>query len=130
MSQGSVSPALRWLATLGAVLCATSVALGAFGAHGLADRLDAQALGRWATASRYLVIAGLGAILPRLVPGVTGGLATFASAALVFGGVVFATALYLLALGAPGLFGAVAPIGGLGMIAGFLALAAVLFRAR
>ena len=41
---------------------------------------------------------------------------------------VFATALYLLALGAPGLFGAVAPIGGLGMIVGFLALAGVLWR--
>ncbi|MCG8461065.1 MAG: hypothetical protein MI919_32680 [Holophagales bacterium] len=45
----------------------------------------------------------------------------FAVMALVLGGVVFTVTLYALALGAPGLFGAVLPLGGSAMIAGFVA---------
>lgn len=112
------------------------MALGAFGAHALAETLDARGLDRWATASRYLMAAGFGAVLPWLVarpagtPTSVARLATWSSASLALGGIVFSAALYLLALGAPGLFGAVAPVGGLLMIAGFLALAWVLLRAR
>ncbi|MCG8461045.1 MAG: DUF423 domain-containing protein [Holophagales bacterium] len=120
-------------AITGALLCAVSVAAGAFGAHGLQDRLDAQGLDRWSTASRYLMYAGVGAVLAGLAArrsppaaGFRPRAAAFAAVALVLGGVVFSVALYALALGAPGLFGAVAPLGGSAMIAGFVALGVAL----
>jgi uncharacterized membrane protein YgdD (TMEM256/DUF423 family) len=48
-----------WIAA-GALLCAAAIAAGAFGAHGLRARLDANALGQWETAARYLMYGGLG----------------------------------------------------------------------
>ncbi|MEM1202821.1 MAG: DUF423 domain-containing protein [Acidobacteriota bacterium] len=116
---------MRSLLILGAVLCAVSVTAGAFGAHGLKARLDAVALGQWETAARYLMYAGLGAVLSglaalRAAPSTGFG---FAGWSLVVGGLIFAAAVGGLALGAPRWFGAVAPLGGLGMIVGFLAFA-------
>ena len=45
------------------------------------------------------------------------------AALFVIGGLVFAGTLYLMALGAPRWFGAITPIGGLALIAGWLWLA-------
>jgi uncharacterized membrane protein YgdD (TMEM256/DUF423 family) len=43
-----------WIAA-GALACAVSILAGAFGAHGLRARLDANALGLWETSARYLM---------------------------------------------------------------------------
>ncbi|MEO8503840.1 MAG: DUF423 domain-containing protein [Acidobacteriota bacterium] len=108
----------------GGVLCALAVAAGAFGAHALHDRLDAASLQIWETAARYLMYTGLGLLgigasqlqLPR-----AGFL--LAELALLAGGVVFTSSLFALAIGGPRWLGAVTPIGGVGMIAGFLLFA-------
>ena len=46
--------------TIGALGAAISIALGAFGAHGLRAHLDADALALWETGARYLMYASLG----------------------------------------------------------------------
>lgn len=105
---------------IGGFLCALAVAAGAFGAHSLKGSLDAQALDQWHTAFRYLMYAGLGALLA----GTRGEQGKLAQVLLAVGGIVFACVVGGLALGGPRILGAVAPLGGIGMIAGFVVLAA------
>ncbi len=105
---------------LGPFLCALAVAAGAFGAHGLAARLDPRSLDLWETAARYLMYAGLGLTLV----GLAGRQAPrpvfeWASVCLVVGCLIFSGTVAALALGAPRWLGAVTPLGGLLLIAGF-----------
>jgi len=96
-----------------------AVACGAFGAHALRMRFDALGtLSIWQTGVLYhlvhavvlLVISGWNPI-PRL------------AFWLIFGGiVVFSGSLYLLALTDVRWIGAITPLGGLGMLGGWLAL--------
>lgn len=110
----------RTLLLAGALLGATGVALGAFGAHGLRATLGARELGWWETAVQYqmwhaLALLALAALrLPRpSVPGLLIGLGTL----------VFSGSLYVMALTGALWLGMVTPIGGLAMIAGWAALA-------
>lgn len=117
------------LILFGALYCAFAVAAGAFGAHGLAARLDERGLELWETASRYLMYSGLGLLAVGLLDlawqerllGWAGG--SLALGALIFSGTVFA-----LALGGPRVLGAVTPLGGLLLIVGFLLVAWTAFR--
>jgi len=113
----------------GAVLALLAVAAGAFGSHALAARIPAERLGTFETAARYqmyhalaLVLLGLG--FDRLPP----GRARLPARLFVAGTLVFCGSLYGLALGAPRWFGAVAPVGGLCFMGGWLVLAAAAFR--
>jgi len=116
-----VSARLAAVAALGA---AVAVAAGAFGAHGLASRLDARALELWRTADRYLAFASVGALAVAAYrrggdserPSHDGWL-------LLGGGALFAGTLFGLALGAPRWLGAVTPVGGVAMIAGLVLFA-------
>lgn len=124
----------RRVISTGALLCALSVAAGAFGAHGLEARLSERSLDLWETAARYLMVGGFGALLA----GLTGlaGLATrrlsralgASGWCLVAGSTIFSGTVFLLALGGPRWVGAITPIGGTLLIAGFLLLAWGAFR--
>lgn len=94
-----------------------AVALGAFGAHGLEGRLTPEASGWWETATFYLLVQAVAA----LAIGLSGraGLINKGGLALVVGALLFAATLYAMALGAPRWFGAITPLGGLGMLAGW-----------
>lgn len=118
----------RW-AAIGAVLAALSVLAGAFGAHGLRDRLEPRALDQWQTAARYLMYAGLGTVLSGLMARIGADWARLSAAGLVAGGLIFFLSVGGLALGGPRQLGAVAPVGGLGMIVGFVLLAVAALRA-
>lgn len=120
---------MHWI-TAGAFACALSVAAGAFGAHGLKERLDASDLALWETAARYLMYAGLGTTLCGLLAAATQprrGL-DVAAGLLLSGGLVFGSTVAVLALGGPRWLGAVTPLGGLGMIVGFVVLGIVALR--
>lgn len=109
---------------IGAVLAASSVAAGAFGAHGLADRLDPRSLELWETAARYLMYAALGMVATGTLERVWAQrLLVAAGWCLLAGAVVFSGTVFALAIGAPRVLGAITPIGGLLLIAGFLLLA-------
>ena len=113
---------------LAGILGTMGVAFGAFGAHGLRDVLSAEALGWVETASRYQLIHAAALVALAMMPGEgdrAGRLVDTAALALFFGAFVFGSALYLLAITGLGWLGAVAPIGGVLMIAGWcLVLAA------
>lgn len=104
----------------GALLAASGVGLGAFGAHGLRATLDAEHLGWWQTAVQYqmwhalALVAIAAAPLPRIA---------LPAALLGAGAALFAATLYFMALGGPRWLGALTPLGGLLMIAGWLVLA-------
>jgi uncharacterized membrane protein YgdD (TMEM256/DUF423 family) len=104
----------------GALLAGSAVALGAFGAHALRARLGAEPLGWWQTAVQYQMWHGVALVA-------LGGsrLASARLPAWLLGGgaVIFAATLYAMALGAPHWLGAVTPLGGLAMIAGWALLA-------
>jgi uncharacterized membrane protein YgdD (TMEM256/DUF423 family) len=112
-----------WLAW-GALYCALAIAAGAFGAHGLRDRLEPSALVLWETAARYLMYSGLGVALIGLAQ-LQAPRAGFALAAplAAAGGLVFSGTVAALALGGPRWLGAVTPLGGLGLIVAFLLFA-------
>jgi uncharacterized membrane protein YgdD (TMEM256/DUF423 family) len=111
----------------GALLAALGVALGAFGAHALRDSLDPVRLGWWNTAVQWqmwhaialLAIAAL-PLTGREVPALLLGLGTL----------VFAGSLYVMALSGLRWLGAITPVGGLLMIAGWLLLAWRALRAQ
>jgi uncharacterized membrane protein YgdD (TMEM256/DUF423 family) len=114
---------VNWI-VLGALLAALAVVAGAFGAHALAARLDARALALWETAVRYLLYGGLGlALLGLLVRQGAGRGASAAGWCLLLGSLVFSGTVAALALGGPRWLGAVTPLGGTLLIAGFLLFA-------
>jgi uncharacterized membrane protein YgdD (TMEM256/DUF423 family) len=112
------------LLAVGALWCALAVAAGAFGAHALAERLDVRSLALWETAARYLIYGGLGSALVGIA-GIQWPRTGFdlAGIALLVGAAVFSGTVGAIALGAPRWLGAITPIGGLLMIAGFLVFA-------
>jgi len=116
---------------LGAVLGACGVALGAFGAHALRARLAADQLALWNTATQYLFWHALGVLVVGLACAQLPESAWLrtAGALLAAGILLFSGSLYLIALGAPRVLGAVTPIGGLAFLAGWAALAVGALRA-
>jgi uncharacterized membrane protein YgdD (TMEM256/DUF423 family) len=114
---------MNWI-VLGALGGALSVAAGAFGAHGLAARLDARGLELWETASRYLMYGSLSLALVGLLGrlGAVRGV-DVAGWCLLLGALVFSGTVFVLALGGPRWLGAITPIGGTLLIVGFLAFA-------
>ena len=112
----------RW-AIVGAINLAIAVALGAFGAHALADRFDQNQMDLWATAQQYHVWHGLGLVLIGLIAAKTGRDLKWPGSLLTVGIAVFSGSLYLLALTDAKWLGAVTPFGGAAFIAGWIALA-------
>ena len=114
---------MSWIA-VGALGCAAAIAAGAFGAHGLRARLDAEALALWETAARYLMYGSLGLLAIGLYERFsTAGGAGWAAPILAVGVMIFSLTVGALALGGPRWLGAVTPLGGLLMIVGFVLFA-------
>jgi uncharacterized membrane protein YgdD (TMEM256/DUF423 family) len=100
------------------------VAIGAAGTHVLEGRTDSDALDTLETAVRFQMYHALALIALGAVAAVwEARLVTVAGALLSIGTVIFCGSLYILALLGIGVFGAVAPIGGLSLMAGWGALA-------
>jgi uncharacterized membrane protein YgdD (TMEM256/DUF423 family) len=109
-----------------------SVIVGAFAAHGLpATDVGNHARELLQTGSHYEIVHAL-AMLATVALAATGKLnprlSTAALWLFLMGSVVFPGSLYALAFDAPRWMGAVAPIGGLGFILGWLALAGAALR--
>lgn len=119
-----------WLVT-GALCMALAVILGAFGAHGLKNRLPVDLLVVYQTGVQYHFYHALGLLLVGVIagfyPGV--GAVNWAGYLLVAGIVLFSGSLYALSLSGVRVLGAVTPLGGLAFIAGWVALAWGLWRA-
>ena len=118
-----------WFAA-GAVLSGLGVLIGAFGAHGLRDRVTADMLAVFETGVRYHLIHGLAVLAVAWAasrwPGAWIGAAGWL---FVAGIVVFSGSLYVLAISGARWWGAVTPIGGVCFLAGWAALAVGALRA-
>ena len=112
---------MGWI-SIGAAWGFLAVALGAFGAHGLKNTASPQALEWWRTAAQYHLAHALALVLTGVVLQ-QAPRAEMAAWAFLVGSLVFSGTLYGMALGAPRWLGAVTPIGGLGLLAGWLLLA-------
>jgi uncharacterized membrane protein YgdD (TMEM256/DUF423 family) len=114
----------------GAVLAAVAVGAGAFGAHALAARLPPERLATWETAARYHMYGALSVVLVALARSrFQSSLLSAAGWALVTGTLIFGGTVYALALGGPRWLGAVTPLGGLGLIIGWVMVAVAVWRA-
>jgi uncharacterized membrane protein YgdD (TMEM256/DUF423 family) len=114
----------RFFFSMGAVSGFLGVAAGAFGAHALKGRLNAEMLGVFETAARYQMyhaLALLGAAWGS--SNWPGPLASGSAWLFLSGTVLFSGSLYALSLTGMTAFGAITPIGGLLLLAGWICLA-------
>jgi uncharacterized membrane protein YgdD (TMEM256/DUF423 family) len=111
-----------------AISGALAVGLGAFGAHGLRSWVTPERLEIWRTAVQYQMFH----TLALLVVGLVGAELDVRWTRRLFtlGILVFSGSLYLLVLTGLGVLGAVTPVGGLALIAGWLALAWAAWQRR
>jgi len=106
------------LMMLAALSGAMAVAAGAFGAHGA----NGAAVEWLKTGGQYQLIHAVAALVALRME------ARGPAWLFVTGAAIFAGSLYLMAIGAPRWFGAITPIGGTLLIAGWLWLAWIAFR--
>jgi len=122
---------MKTFIVIGAVAMALGVILGAFGAHGLKNKLTPDLLAVYQTGVEYHLYHALGLILvgvlinqfPQVAGLHTGGWLLLA------GIVIFSGSLYVLAISGIRWLGAITPIGGTAFIAGWLWMAWSLTRA-
>lgn len=114
----------RTFVMIGALAGVVGVALGAFGAHGLRNRLSADMLAVFETGVRYQMYHALALLaLGALAPTFGGRLTTVAGWAFTAGIVIFSGSLYLLALTDIRTLGAITPLGGVAFLVGWACLA-------
>lgn len=121
----SRADAKGWI-VVAALSAAISIGVGAFAAHGLDLGTEAGRKARdWLqTGSQYEMIHALAILAVAALSGkLNGKLAVTAQALFLLGSILFPGALYSLAFDGPRWFGAVAPIGGLALIVGWVSLA-------
>lgn len=119
----------RTFVLLGTLSAGLAVVLGAFGAHALRARLAPADLATFEIGVRYqmyhalalLAVAWVAATVPGALPRAAGWL-------FVAGTVVFSGSLYVLVLTGHRWLGAVTPLGGVALIAGWACLALAALR--
>lgn len=111
-----------------------AVALGAFGAHGLREKLSAEMLAVYQTGVQYhfyhalalLAVAVLLMLTPQsalLSSTLTSSLLKWSGNLFAVGIVIFSGSLYVLAITGVRWLGAITPIGGVAFLAGWICLA-------
>ncbi|GAA5986058.1 hypothetical protein JCM11641_005541 [Rhodosporidiobolus odoratus] len=116
------SAALAWKA--GAVLTASGITAGAFGAHALGPRLGEKAA-TWTLASHYAIMNGIGLLAISQHPVYSKRLAVplVIAGTTLFSGSIFALLLFKDRMGGfTKIVGPSTPLGGLMMIGGYLSL--------
>ena len=111
---------MRLVLTLAALSGFLAVAFGAFAAHGISDP---QATEWLKTGAHYQLVHALAVFACAVVSGRAGRPMRLAPSLFLAGGLLFAGSLYAMAFGAPRWFGAITPLGGLCLLAGWLLLA-------
>ena len=115
---------MRILLIIGSLFAALSVLLGAFGAHVLKNKLSIEDLAIFEIAVRYQMYHALGLLFMGLASSyLTEKLVSIPAYFLILGTVIFSGSLFLIVFTNLRWFGAVAPIGGLCLIIGWLLFA-------
>jgi uncharacterized membrane protein YgdD (TMEM256/DUF423 family) len=117
-----------------AVLGFFGVALGAFGAHGLQATLDANGrAGTFDTASRYhllhaIMLIGIAWVTTQVKTDEQRRWINRSGWLIAAGTIIFSGSLYVLAIFNLSIMGAIAPIGGLALLAGWACLGLAAWR--
>ena len=106
------------IVVIAAFLGALTIAIGAFGAHGLKELVDANALKSFETGVRYQMYHALALLLlPAL--SITSTWGNRVAFCFVIGTVLFSGSLYALSISGIKWFGPITPLGGLFFIVGW-----------
>jgi uncharacterized membrane protein YgdD (TMEM256/DUF423 family) len=121
---------LKTFIILGSVNAFLSVALGAFGAHGLKSKISSDMLAVYQTGVQYHMIHSIGLILiailsEKLLPSY---LVTWSGWSLFIGIILFSGSLYALSISGIRVLGAITPLGGLAFLLGWTLLATAAFK--
>lgn len=117
---------IRVFLAIAAILGGSSVAAGAFASHALKDRLSDRALEIFETATRYQMYHALALLLVAILLSraeAAQSWLTVAGSAFIIGVAIFSGSLYTLSLSGIKWLGAVTPLGGVALIAGWACLA-------
>ena len=117
--------------SIAAIFGLLAVVAGAAGTHALRDTLDAGALRTFETAARFqmyhsLALLAVGILSTRWQTRVL----TASAALFTLGTLLFSGSLYILAMSGIGIFGSIAPIGGVSLMAGWAFLIFAALRSR
>jgi uncharacterized membrane protein YgdD (TMEM256/DUF423 family) len=107
---------------IGAINAFLAVALGAFGAHGLADKLEPKYLEIWKTAVTYQMFHATGLFVVGLLLGKVGESSLFSWSGwlMLVGIILFSGSLYILSVTQISKLGAITPIGGVCFLAAWI----------
>lgn len=108
------------------ILLALAVIAGAFGAHGLAKKIEPAMLDIWNKGNFYHFIHSIGLVAVGLMAAINllpESVQKWSVILLVFGIIVFSGSLYLLAVTGIKILGAITPFGGVSFIAAWVYLA-------
>lgn len=123
----------RLFFAIGAISAFVAVAAGAFGAHGLKDRLSAEMLAVFETAVRYQMYHAFALLAVGWASARFSGSEQIVAASgwlFITGTIIFSGSLYALSLTETRWLGAITPLGGLAFLAGWLCLAYAAFKAN
>ncbi|RSK57548.1 DUF423 domain-containing protein [Bacillus canaveralius] len=109
---------------IGAINAFLSVALGAFGAHGLEGRIEPKYLETWKTGVTYQMFHAAGLLIVAILLGKVpaSSLLTWSGWLMLIGIILFSGSLYVLSVTRIGMLGAITPFGGLSFLAAWLLL--------
>lgn len=120
----------RIFLAIGALSALLGVAAGAFGAHGLRERLSADMLAIFETGARYQMYHAFALVaVAWAYSRWPGSLLTTSGWLFVLGTLLFSGSLYLLSLTGVRWLGAITPLGGVAFLVGWLLLALATWRA-
>ncbi len=115
----------RMLVMIGSINMLLSVALGAFGAHGLKAKLPADMMAVYQTGVHYHMIHALGILLVAALSLKLreSSLVSWSGWLLFLGIILFSGSLYALSMSEIKILGAITPFGGVSFLIGWLLLA-------
>lgn len=112
--------------TIGAIFAGLSVAAGAFGAHALREKISERMLEIFDTGARYQMYHALALLLIAILMIIlknSSNTLIISGWLFIIGIVIFSGSLYALSLTNIKVLGAITPIGGVALIAGWIFLA-------
>ena len=112
----------------GSVFAALGVALGAFGAHALRERVSETLLGTWETAVFYHLVHALALVVLAAFAARLGAAAGWIAVLFAGGILLFSGSLYALVLTGVRPLGMITPVGGIALIAGWAWLAVAAWK--
>ncbi|MGG3736594.1 DUF423 domain-containing protein [Aeribacillus pallidus] len=109
---------------LGALNAFLSVALGAFGAHGLEGKLEPKYLEIWKTGVQYQMFHAIGLLIIGILAGniPASSLISWSGWLMFLGILLFSGSLYVLSVTRISILGAITPIGGVSFLVAWLLL--------